>query len=156
MGPRLRSILLIEDDSGDARLLERAFKKAEIDIPVVRVKDGDDAVAYFSGEGRFVDRALYPIPGLILLDVKLPRRSGFDVLEFLRSRDSDCRRLPIIMLSSSAEPQDINRSYDLGANSYITKPQTSGEFYELALAFRDYWLRVNEDPGLRPQSRQRC
>lgn len=149
MGPRLRYILLVEDDSNDAHLLQRAFSKAAIDVPIVRVRDGDDAVAYFSGEGRFVDRNLYPIPGLVLLDLKLPRRSGLDVLEWLRTRESDCRRLPVIMLSSSAEPQDIDRSYDLGANSYITKPQTSSGFYELAVAFRDYWIGINEDPGLR-------
>ncbi|MGH9523342.1 MAG: response regulator [Terriglobales bacterium] len=148
MGPFVRAILLVEDDANDARLLKRAFDKIGLEVPVVRVEHGDDAVAYLRGENQYVDRALYPMPSIVLLDLKLPRRSGFEVLQWVRGTESECRRLPIVVLSSSDEPSDINRSYEMGANSYLAKPHSTQEFVALAEAFRDYWIDLNRDPQI--------
>lgn len=146
METRIRAILLVEDDANDARLLKRAFDKARIDVPMVRVEHGDDAVSYLRGEHQFVDRTVYPMPGIVLLDLKLPRRSGFEVLAWVRRSESQCRRLPIVVLSSSDDPGDINRSYELGANSYLTKPTTTSDFHAVVSAFSRYWLDINQAP----------
>ena len=148
MGPHIRAILLVEDDAGEARLLKRAFDKMGICVPLIRVEHGDSAVAYLRGEAQYVDRSIYPMPGIVLLDLKLPRRSGFEVLQWVRASEGDCRRLPIVVLSSSDDPRDINHAYELGANSYLTKPGSTGDFHALAAAFRDYWLGLNQDPAI--------
>ena len=140
------SILLVEDDPAEARLIQRAFTKAQIALPVVRVDNGDEAVAYLQGDGRYSDRSAHPLPTLILLDVKLPRRSGLEVLEWIRSQQGILRRVPVIMLSSSRHATDINRAYDLGANSYLTKPETSEDLLAIAQTFRRYWLEINQAP----------
>lgn len=145
----MRAILLVEDDANDARLLQRAFAKVGMDVPMIRVEHGDDAVAYLRGENQFVDRAIYPMPALVLLDLKLPRRSGFEVLQWVRGCQSDCRRLPVVILSSSQEPSDINRSYEMGANSYLAKPTSTQDFVGMATAFRDYWIELNREPSVR-------
>jgi CheY-like chemotaxis protein len=149
MDPNARVILLVEDDANDARLLRRAFHKVGMEVPVVRVNHGDDAVAYLRGENQFVDRTIYPMPGIVLLDLKLPRRSGLEVLQWVRASESDYRRLPVIILSSSEEPSDINRSYEMGANSYLAKPASTRDFITMAAAFRDYWIELNRDPSIR-------
>lgn len=144
MGPLAEVILLVEDEPSDAHLLQRAFQKAQVSARIVRVADGDEAMAYLTGAAPW-NRKEHPLPGIIMLDIKLPRRSGFEVLEWLRDQDA-LRRIPVVMLSSSPLPHDVNRAYDLGANSYLTKPQDPGEFVQLACAFRDYWLCANVDP----------
>jgi CheY-like chemotaxis protein len=88
-----------------------------------RLTNGDDAVAYLSGDAPYENRAAYPMPNVLLLDIKLPRRSGFEVLEWVRRQKSNLRRLPVVMLTSSRHSADINRAYDLGANSYLAKPE---------------------------------
>jgi CheY-like chemotaxis protein len=152
MGPLLELILLIEDNPSDAWLFQRALKKAGVTSRVERLSNGDDAVAYLQGQTPYDDRAAYPLPGIVVLDLKLPRRSGFEVLEWVRSLPGSLRLLPIVVLSSSSMPSDVNRAYSLGANSYLTKPYGASEFTRLASAFRDYWLGVNEDPAILPNS----
>lgn len=146
----MESILLVEDDHNDAQLLRRAFSKAGVPTPVKRVKNGDEAVAYLAGESPFDNRVEHPYPGIVILDLKLPRRSGFEVLEWIRTRTNDTKLLPVVVLSASSVAKDVNRAYALGANSYLTKPYKSAEFVELAQRFRDYWLQVNEDPFISP------
>src|SRR5437773_1095550 len=114
-------ILHVEDDANDVVLVGLALKKAGAAASVQVVNDGEEAIEYLSGAGAYGDRQAHPLPSLVLLDVKLPRRSGLEVLLWLRARD-DLRRLPVVMLTSSNQPVDVNRAYELGVNSYLVKP----------------------------------
>lgn len=143
-GPTGQPVLLVEDSSDDALLIQRAFRKAALAAPT-RVEDGEAALAYLAGEGRYADRAAHPIPALVLLDLKLPRKSGLEVLEWLRAQ-STLRRLPVVMLTSSRETGDIARAYDLGANSYLVKPVAYEDLARMIAALDLYWLRLNERP----------
>ena len=136
------AILLVEDDPDDAHLLMRAFRRAGIASPVLHVRDGDAAVAYLSGTAPFEDRGQHPLPNVVLLDLKLPRRSGHEVLEWVRAQ-ADLRRLPIVVLTSSADRSDVARAYELGANSYLVKPATTGELNQMIRAVHAYWIDLN-------------
>ncbi|HEY3707464.1 MAG TPA: response regulator [Terracidiphilus sp.] len=140
------TILLVEDDPSDSILIKRAFDKAELNATLVRAKDGDDAVAYLDGTGPYQNREEYPLPSLVLLDIKLPRRSGFEVLSWIRRDPRPLRRLPVVMLTSSRHSVDINRAYELGANAYTVKPDTNAELTELLRCVKDFWLGKNEYP----------
>jgi CheY-like chemotaxis protein len=153
MGRFLELILLVEDNAADAWLFQRALRKAGVTVRVERLSTGDDAVAYLNGQAPYDNRAAYPLPGIVVLDLKLPRRSGFEVLEWVRALPGNLRLLPVVVLSSSSMPTDVNRAYSLGANSYMTKPYGASQFVKLASAFRDYWLGVNEDPAIAPTVR---
>jgi len=139
------TILLVEDDADDVLLIQRAFRRAKIANPIQVVSDGDEAVAYLSGAGRYGDRRQFPLPVLILLDLKLPRRSGFEVLEWLRGQ-SGLKRTPVLVLTSSKETVDVNRAYELGANSYLLKPVTFRALQEIMKAINLYWLVFSEMP----------
>jgi len=141
-------ILLVEDDPADARLIQRAFEKAALGARVTRIPNGDDAVAYLAGHEPFDNRTSYPLPAVILLDIKLPRRSGFEVLSWLRSRRDGLQRIPVVMLTSSRHNVDVNRAYDLGANSYLTKPDTNEQLTKMLSTFDQYWMAYNEHPSL--------
>jgi CheY-like chemotaxis protein len=141
-------VLLVEDDPADVRLIQRAFRKIEVDLSMIRLTNGDDAVSYLSGDSPYENRTSYPMPSVVLLDIKLPRRSGFEVLEWVRKQRSNLRRLPIVMLTSSRHSADINRAYDLGANSYMAKPESAAQLAELASGFEAYWFSLNETPDL--------
>jgi CheY-like chemotaxis protein len=143
----VQPILLVEDDPDDALLAERAFRRTNVANPLRVVADGDEAVAYLAGEGRFADREANPLPVLVLLDLKLPRRSGFEVLEWLRA-EPGLERLPVVVLTSSRETTDIDRAYELGANSYVVKPVDFASLMEIAHVLHIYWLIVNEPPRL--------
>ena len=140
------TILLVEDDSADSTLIRRAFSKAGFEARMVRARDGDDAVAYLDGTGSYQNRKEHPLPELVLLDIKLPRRSGFEVLSWIRRDPRPLRRLPVVMLTSSRHSVDINRAYELGANAYTVKPGTSAELLDLAQSIRQFWLGKNEFP----------
>jgi CheY-like chemotaxis protein len=125
------TILLVEDDSNDTLLLQRAFRRAGLNNPLQVVSDGDQAVAYLNGVDKFGDRDKFPLPSLILLDLKLPRRSGLEVLSWLRNEASEeVKALPVIVLTSSRLSEDVDQAYTLGANSYMAKP--SGNYDGLA------------------------
>ncbi|HET9742810.1 MAG TPA: response regulator [Terriglobales bacterium] len=141
-------VLLVEDDPSDARLIQRAFGKMDSSVAIFRLTNGDEVVSYLSGEQPFDNRNAYPLPCVVLLDIKLPRRSGFEVLEWIRRHPSALNRLPIIMLTSSRHSVDINRAYDLGANSYLAKPDTVPQLEQMASEFQRYWLSFNESPDL--------
>ncbi|HEU5452176.1 MAG TPA: response regulator [Terriglobales bacterium] len=143
-----RTVLLVEDDPADARLVQRAFQKVNHGLKLLRLKDGDEAVSYLAGDPPFDNRLLYPMPEMVLLDIKLPRRSGLEVLEWLRRRTGPLRRLPVVMLTSSRHSVDVNRAYELGANSYLAKPDTASGLEELARSFQQYWTRFNQPPSL--------
>lgn len=141
-------VLLVEDDPSDARLIQRAFGKLDVTLAMIRLTNGDDVVSYLSGEAPYENRTTYPLPSVVLLDIKLPRRSGFEVLQWVRRQPTALNRLPVIMLTSSRHSVDINRAYDLGANSYLSKPETAAQLEQLATRFQSYWLGINESPDL--------
>ena len=140
------SILVVEDEDDDVALLKRAFRKAGMVNPVTFIADGDAAVDYLAAQGAFADRAAHPLPGLILLDLKLPRKSGLDVLEW-RSGQPEVRRIPVVVLTSSRQSRDLERAYDLGANSYLVKPVEFGDLLAMITALKLYWIEFNERPG---------
>ena len=141
------SILLIEDNYNDVLLIERAFRKANIQQSMVQVSDGDEAVNYLSQQGKYADIKTYPIPQLILLDLKLPRRSGLEVLAWIRQQPI-LKRLLVVVLTSSAENSDLNRAYDLGINSYLVKPVKFQDFVKLIELVDSYWLGLNQPPKI--------
>ena len=145
-----RKILLVEDDSADALLIRRALEKTGLDFKLSRLKHGDEAIDYLSGAPPFTDREAQPLPDVILLDIKLPRRTGFEVLQWIRSQAEDLSRIPVVMLTSSRHMVDVNRAYDLRANGYLTKPETAHQLQEMMLDFKKYWLRWNEQPEVTP------
>jgi CheY-like chemotaxis protein len=131
-------ILLVEDSEDDAELIGRAFQKAHIANPVELAPDGDAAI-------RALEARVGDLPVLVLLDLKLPRRSGFEVLEWIRGNPAT-RRLPVVVLTSSRQTTDVDRAYDLGANSYLVKPVKSDALVEMVRTLNLYWLVMNE-PG---------
>ncbi len=143
MGTDRRTILLVEDDPNDVLLVQRAFRNARIANPIHTVTNGDAAVAYLAGDGDYADRERYPLPVLVLLDLKLPRRSGHEVLQWLRAQPV-LKRLAVVVLTSSKESEDVNRAYDLGANSYLVKPVAFDELIRMVQTLDVYWLLLNE------------
>ena len=147
MNERECIILLAEDDENDVLLVQRAFQKSNIANPLHVVRDGEEAVAYLSGELHYADRDRYPLPVMLLMDLKMPRRSGLEVLAWLRQQPG-LKRLPVVVLTSSNQSPDINRAYDLGANSYLVKPAGFDSLVELVKNLDMYWLILNEKPEL--------
>ncbi|MEW5858121.1 MAG: response regulator [Cyanobacteriota bacterium] len=141
------TILLVEDDSNDIFLIQRAFRKANLLNPLQVVENGEAAVFYLEGNPPYSDRDRYPLPVLILLDLRLPRKSGLEVLEWLRQQP-DLKRLPVVVLSSSKENREINRAYDLGANSYLVKPVAFEALLDMVKTLNSYWLIFNQKPKL--------
>lgn len=139
--------LLVEDEPNDAYLMQANFKDASHNLRLVTVSDGLEAMQYLKGEGRFADRAQYPMPDVILLDLKMPRVNGFEFLEWLHHKSpDDLRVIPVVVMSSSNLPEDINRVYELGANSYMVKPVKWAEFQERVKALGFYWAENVETP----------
>ena len=136
-----RVLLVAEDDDMDAMLLELAVKKAGDPFELRRVATGEEAVAYIRGEGEFADRKQHPWPQVLLLDLKMPRGDGFDVLQWLRNHPT--KPLPAIVLSSSALQQDVERAYNLGASSYVVKPTAPERLEEMVHALRGWWDGFN-------------
>lgn len=139
------TILLVEDDPADVFRIQRAFRRADITNPMQVVNDGEQAVHYLSGQALYHDRDCHPLPVLVLLDLKLPRRSGFDVLNWLRN-ESETKYLPVVVLTSSEQQSDIDRAYAAGANSYLAKPPSPTALSEMARTIGLYWLLFNCPP----------
>lgn len=139
------TILLVEDDQTDTILIRRALARAGIMNHLQAVADGDAAVAYLAGEPPY-ERAKNPLPSLVLLDLKLPRRSGLEVLGWIRQQPG-LKRLPVIVLTSSSEHQDIRVAYDLGASSYLVKPSSFAKLIEVMESVRSYWITRNVYPS---------
>jgi len=147
MSERTQTILIVEDNPTDVMLIQRAFAKANVGNPMHYVRDGDAAVEYLSGGGEYGNRATFPLPALLLLDLKLPRRSGLEVLQWLRSQPV-LRRLPVVVLTSSSQSQDVNRAYELGANSYLVKPVEFDDLQAMLSKVNIYWIDLNAKPTL--------
>jgi CheY-like chemotaxis protein len=140
-------ILIAEDSEGDLLMLRRAFQQAGLLIPLQAVGDGEEAIAYLKGEGRFANRAEHPLPDLLLLDLKMPRKTGFDVLEWLQGQPT-LAQLRVVVLTSSDEIRDVNRAYRLGAASFLTKPVNFIEFKDTIQAMYTYWMSMNRVPEI--------
>lgn len=141
-----QTILWVEDDRDDAFLIGRAIRKAGLDQPML-VTDGREAVEYLSGSGKYGDRGAHPLPSLILLDLKLPKMSGFEVLQWVRGNPA-FRRIPVIMFTSSKEKVDVDRAYELGANAYLLKSVDYQNLVEALKVVRAFWLDLNLSPTL--------
>ena len=138
------NVLLVEDEPADVRLISRAFRKAGLEPPT-HVGDGDAAVAYFA---RVLDAGSTespPVPAVTLLDLKLPRKSGLEVLQWLRDQPLG-RHMPVVILTSSREETDLRAAYDRGANSYLVKPVTAEALNQMVATLGLYWLRMNQRP----------
>jgi CheY-like chemotaxis protein len=141
------TVLLVEDNPSDVFIIQRTFRKLKVNISIEVVSDGDEAIAYLAGAGKYADREQHPLPTLILLDLKLPRRSGFEVLDWLKQQPL-LARLPVVVLTSSRQTPDVNRAYDCGANSYLVKSVDPQETEELGRIIQRYWLDINQKPEI--------
>jgi len=136
-------ILLVEDNASDEKLALLAFKRSGVPCEIVVARDGADALDYVFATGRHQGRDPMARPALILLDLKLPRISGLEVLRRIRAVP-ESRLLPVVILTASREDEDLIRAYSLGANAYLRKPVDFAEFSEAAQALTAFWLRFNE------------
>lgn len=138
-------ILLVEDNPSDIELTKRAFSKAHIANEVIVAENGKEALDYLFRTGKYADRDIDTVPMLVLLDIKMPVMDGLETLKYIRS-DELTRRLPVVILTSSREEEDLARSYDLGVNSYICKPVDFNQFADAVKNLGLYWLVLNEPP----------
>src|SRR6266851_6384723 len=138
------TILLAEDDPNDVILFQRAMERASLSAESLKVVgDGEKAISYLSGQGIYADRDLYPLPALLLLDLKMPRKSGPEVLSWLR-KQPQLRYMIVVFLTSSNSSEDVRLAYDAGANSYLVKPVEFIEMVEMIRNVSLYWLEMNE------------
>jgi len=140
-------ILYVEDSADDVVLLRHAFKRAEILNPLQIAEDGQVAIEYLSGAARFSNREQFPMPRIVLLDFKLPRMLGIEVLQWIRGQ-STLRRLPVILFSASAQKSDVDRCYELGVNAFIVKPSSIDALADICRAFQHFWLVHNVYPTI--------
>jgi two-component system response regulator len=141
-------ILLVEDNPSDVGLTKRAFVKNRIQNQLVVAADGQEALDYLFGAGAYAGRDTSEMPAVVLMDLKLPKVDGLEALRRIRAHDLT-KRLPVVILTSSREDQDVAMSYDLGANSYIRKPVDFQQFAEAVRTLDLYWVVLNEPPPLK-------
>jgi len=138
-------ILLVEDREDDIALICQAFSKAYVANPLQIVRNGEEAIAYLEGEGKYSNREEYPLPELMLLDLKMPRVDGFEVLWWVRSRPN-LAALRIVVLTSSESIRDVNLAYSLGANSFMVKPMDFEDVIQMSKFLTAYWLHMSKTP----------
>ena len=141
-----RTVLLVEDSENDIFLTRLAFKSAGFNCPLHEVHNGEEAIAYLKGEGSYSDRNTFPLPAVVLMDLNMPRKNGFDVLKWVRTQPQ-LRRMTVIILSASMQPEDVEQAFDLGANSFLVKPNAIGDLTNMIRCVRD-WLQYNHFPPL--------
>ena len=140
-----RCVLVAEDDENDSFFLQRAFTKAEVKNPLYFVHDGQQAIEYLSGEGKYSDRQHYPLPCLMMLDLKMPHRTGMEVLLWMQNQ-KQLQSIPVIVFSSSLDPVEMETAYQRGASAFVSKPYNSHERIELIKTIRAFWLTFNQLP----------
>ena len=145
MGSNEVEILLVEDNPDDAELAIRALKSYNLANKLIWVKDGVEALDFIFAQGKYADRSVEDVPKLVLLDLKLPRVNGLEVLEKIKS-DKRTKIIPVVVLTSSSEERDIVTSYNLGINSYILKPVDFDKFIDAVKEVGFYWLLLNKPP----------
>ena len=144
-------ILLAEDREDEVMLIRRSFAKANFLNPLFVVSNGEEAIAYLQGEGKYANRDEYPLPSLLLLDLKMPRKDGFEVLHWIRKQPT-LSALRIVVLTASDEIRDVNRAYEMGANSFLVKPVDFVHFVEVTKALKGYWIWLSQEPEIsRPE-----
>jgi CheY-like chemotaxis protein len=143
--PEEALILLVEDRQDEAMLMLRSFARAGVKNPVQIVKDGEEALAYLSGTGQYSNRENHPLPAMVLLDLKLPQMDGFEVLKWIRTHPQ-LSTLPVVVLTSSDSVRDVNRAYNLGANSFLVKPMDFNHYVELSNFIADHWFLWSKTP----------
>jgi len=143
MIPSLSIILHVDDDPNDLLFLKNAIEMTKPSIKVVSASDGAEAIDYLTGTGVYGDREHYPLPSLVLLDLKMPRQNGFEVLSWIRSQPK-LKRLPVVIFTASNHGDDMERAYDSGANSYLIKPVTFDDLVELVQGLVHYWSNLNQ------------
>jgi len=153
LSPEQYVILLVDDREDDLTVIRRAFTKSRILNPILAVQSGEEAIAYLRGEGKYSNRAEYPLPELILLDLKMPGLSGFDVLKWIRQHPT-LKTIRIVVLTASDHMKDVNLAYELGANSFLVKPVEFDRFLDLANAINGYWLWMSKTPESARASRE--
>ena len=145
--------LLVEDDEDQVNLVRRAFRKANIVNPLHVVRSGQEAMVYLEGAGPYSNRDEFPLPKLVLLDLKMPGIDGFDVLRWIRRQPALCS-LRIVVLTASNETRDVNLAYELGANSFLVKPVAFDDFVQLTQVLQGYWIWLNANPETLRQPNQ--
>ncbi|SRR5258706_8217724 len=145
--PDRELILIAEDLEDDVFLIRRSLEKANVFNPIQVVGSGDDAIAYLKGEGKFANRSEYPPPSLLLLDLKMPRTDGFQVLRWVRQQPG-LKALRVIVLTSSEDIRDVNQAYEYGANSFLVKPMDFENSVEIGKFIKDYWLGKAMTPAI--------
>lgn len=145
LDPKPVTILLAEDDPGDQNLTRRALERARVRNEVRIVEDGEETLDYLFRRGQYADAAAAPRPHLLLLDLNMPKLDGRDVLREIR-KTPEFRRLPVVVLTTSREEEDIVRSYDLGVNSYISKPLEIEAFFDVIRKLGEYWFQIVQLP----------
>ena len=138
-------IFLVEDDEDYVILIRNAFSKANIPNPLYVVSNGEEAISYLRGKAKYANRDEYPLPDLLLLDLKMPRVNGFEVLRWVRQQPG-LSALRVIVLTSSDEIRDVNLAYQLGANSFLVKPFDFQDLAELSRIIQDFWLKASKTP----------
>jgi CheY-like chemotaxis protein len=138
-------ILVAEDDEDYVILIRQVFQKAHVPNPIHVVWNGEEAISYLKGEGKYSNRDEYPLPDIFLLDLKMPRVNGFEVLKWVRSQPS-LASLRILVLTSSDEIRDVNEAYQLGANSFLVKPMDFEDFTHLSRLIADFWFKASRTP----------
>ena len=142
----LRSILIAEDSSADAEMATDALREARLANPIVHVEDGVEALDYLLCRGAFAGRS-DGLPVVLLLDIKMPRMDGLEVLQRIRAEE-ELKRLPVVILSSSREESDLARSWDLGVNAYVVKPVDIDQFFSAVKMVGTFWALINQAPGV--------
>jgi len=145
--PEQAVILLVEDRNDDVYLVRRALSKADVRNPFFVVQNGEEALAYLDGLGKYSNRDEFPLPDIMLLDLKMPRMDGYEVLRAVRSKP-DFKALRIIVLTSSEDLNDVNKAYELGANSFLVKPLEFENYAAMMRTLSSFWLHYSRDPTL--------
>jgi CheY-like chemotaxis protein len=138
-------ILLVDDCDDDIVLVRKAFERGHLPNPIHVVRSGEEAIAFLMGEKQYANRQEYPLPDLILLDLKMPKIDGFEVLSWIRNQPG-IRGIAVVVLTSSDQIRDVNKAYALGANSFLVKPVDFNNYVELGKLIREYWMKTVRVP----------
>jgi len=142
-------ILVAEDNPDEALLLQRAFKKAGVDVRIHVCADGNEATEYLRGENAFTDRIRFPFPSMVITDLKMPRCNGFELLERMQ-KEHRCSVFPRVVLSASAEDRDVKRAFRAGANCYLQKPTRFDDLVGMVKSLCDFWIGTLVPPPMQP------